>query len=150
MNILQWPDPILAQVADEVLEVTDGVRSIASAMLATMREHRGVGLAAPQIGVPLRLIVGEGPGWTFALVNPVVAKASEQMTALNENCLSFKGAEPVRVYRPKQVVISGLNLRGEPMKFKARGLIAAVLQHEIDHLNGVTLHHHKGMGNEPT
>lgn len=140
MQILQWPDERLARVAEEVIEVTDGVRTIASAMLATMREHRGVGLAAPQVGVGLRIIVGEGPGWTFALVNPRIIKSSAQVTALAEGCLSFAGRGQVKVYRPKQITVEALNLRGERVRQKARGLLAAVLQHEIDHLDGITLH----------
>lgn len=139
MNIVQYPADVLTTPARKIVVVDDKIRLLAGAMFETMREHGGIGLAAPQVDIPLRLIIGEGPGWTFALANPVVLKSSSQLTKNSEGCLSFKGKGQVVVERPKQIRVCGLDMTGAERVFKARGLLAMCLQHEIDHLNGITL-----------
>lgn len=134
---------VLTTPAQEVVEINDKIRILAMEMMETMKANNGIGLAAPQVGIPLRVIVGEVPGqWKFALVNPVVKKRSRQMQRGKEGCLSFKGMEHVEVERPKQIKVEAATMTGQIETFKARGLLATVLLHEIDHLDGVTLADH--------
>lgn len=113
-------------------------------MLETMRAAQGVGLAAPQIGVSKRLIVVEmpddddypNPGERFILCNPEISKADRETEEGWEGCLSVAGYVG-RVKRSKVVVVRGEDLKGRKVRIKARGFLARVFQHEIDHLNGV-------------
>ena len=139
MNIVQYPAEILSARAHEIVEVDDKIRMLAAQMLQVLGPHNGVGLAAPQVGIPLRLIVGLGPGFEFAFANPELIKTSEQCTTMEEGCLSFRGKGTIAVRRPKMIKVGGITMRGEYRTFKARGLLAAVVQHEIDHLDGITL-----------
>lgn len=113
---------------------------IARQMFQIMKGCKGVGLAAPQVGLGLRLIVGEcgWEGWRFAFINPEIAKRSDQLFQSDEGCLSQPGKKCL-VWRHKQVTVHALDLEGNPVRLKARGLLSAVLQHEIDHLDGVLM-----------
>lgn len=135
-----YPDKILTQVA-EAFEETEEDKALAiktAIMMSNALKGKGIGLAAPQIGVSKRLIIGETPHWRFCLINPEIAKASVRKTAFEEGCLSVPNMR-LKVYRPKQITVRGFSLDWKPVKIKARGLLAACLQHEIDHLNGITL-----------
>jgi peptide deformylase len=117
-------------------------------MVETMREAPGVGLAAPQIGLSERLIVveyyekeedeenEEAPKKVWAVLNPEIVKASEETLMGVEGCLSIPGLVG-EVERHAEVQVKGLNRHGKPMKVKAKGWLARIFQHEIDHLNGV-------------
>lgn len=132
-------DPVLRRVADPVGELTDEVRALAADMLETMYEAEGVGLAAPQIGISLRIIVvdthkeGEEP---FALIDPAVVETCAETDKGEEGCLSIPGLAEL-VERPVRAVVEGTSLEGERLRIEADGLLARVLQHEVDHLNGV-------------
>lgn len=106
-------------------------------MLELMRAHHGIGLAAPQIGLLVRLIVadiGEGP---VCLLNPLLTPAPPR-DRMTEGCLSLPGVA-VEVERARIVEVRGLDPPGSPVHFEARGLLARVLQHEVDHLDGVLI-----------
>jgi peptide deformylase len=105
-------------------------------MRRIMREANGVGLAAPQIGVPLRVFVAEVNKKFYAFVNPEIVKTSSEEEYFEEGCLSLPGVYG-EVRRPSKIVMTALNERGERVKVKAWGLLARVFQHEIDHLNGM-------------
>lgn len=132
-------DPVLRERAAEVEVVDDEVRRLATAMFTTMYEADGVGLAAPQVGIARRLIVvdpredGVAP---MAVVNPRIVTAAGQTDRAEEGCLSIPGVREV-VERPATVMVEGLDLEGRPFTIDAVGLHARVLQHEIDHLDGV-------------
>ena len=132
-----WPAEVLSLVAADCERGDITLIPLAMKMNNLLR-NRGIGLAAPQIGVSKRLIVGQGPGWRFALINPVIVKSSMQTATLEEGCLSVPGVK-LTVTRPKQITVHGFALDWKPVKIKARGLLSACLQHEIDHLNGITL-----------
>ena len=112
-------------------------------MMETMKEAPGVGLAAPQVGVSLRVIVVETPededdpqgGTQLQLVNPEILKQDGEQIG-EEGCLSIPGYVGI-VKRAQNVTVKGLNRKGKEVKVKAGGYLARVLQHEIDHLNGV-------------
>lgn len=129
-------NPILRQKAKRVSRVDEFIRSLLDDMLETMHAANGVGLAAPQVGVPLRVIVVEYEDTRLQLVNPEIIKVSEETDVAEEGCLSIPHYYgPVR--RHSAVVVKGLNRNGKEVRVKADGWVARVLQHEIDHLDGV-------------
>jgi len=131
-------DPVLREMCGEVEEVDDEVRVLVDDLLETMYAADGVGLAAPQIGVPLRVFVYDvrdeelEPG---ALVNPRIVEATGTQREV-EGCLSIPGLEEI-VERSERVVVEGLDRDGELVRIEARGLLSRCLQHEKDHLDGV-------------
>ena len=132
-------DPILRTKADPVAEVTDEIRALVSDMFETMYAEDGVGLAAPQIGVSQRIIVVDPrneQAKPFALVNPEIVEASQETEKGEEGCLSLPGLNEM-VDRSVSVVVTGMNEHGEPVKIEAEGLLARILQHEVDHVDGI-------------
>ena len=133
-------DPILRQRAPEVTEVTPEIRKLIEDMFETMYAEEGVGLAAPQVGVPARVIVidpqleeGSAP---MALINPVLCESGKDLERGEEGCLSIPGLKDI-VERASTVVVEGLKVDGEVHRIEAEGLLARILQHEIDHLEGI-------------
>lgn len=147
-TIVTLPDPVLRRKAHEITKFDKDLHTLIDDMVETMREAPGVGLAAPQIGLSERLIVveyyereedeenEEAPKKVWAMINPEIVKASEEITMGTEGCLSIPGLIG-DVERNAEVLVKGLNRHGKPMKVKAKGWLARIFQHEIDHLNGV-------------
>lgn len=135
LNIRTEGDPVLRRKAKEISKMTKRLRQLARDMLDTMYQAKGVGLAAPQIGVSERLVVidvGDGP---LILVNPkVVFKADEDRDV--EGCLSIPGRSEY-ITRAARVKVTALNPDGKPVVIDGEGLLARALQHEIDHLDGI-------------
>jgi peptide deformylase len=132
-----FPDPVLREIARPLERRGRAVEALACDMLELMRAHHGIGLAAPQVGLPVRLIVadiGEGP---VCLVNPSLTPAPMRDRRM-EGCLSLPGVHR-EVERAYVVEARGLDLRGSPVHFEAQGLLARVLQHEVDHLEGILI-----------
>jgi peptide deformylase len=142
-----YPDPALRKRCRPAEGVGPEVGGLAGDMIETLRAAPGVGLAAPQVGGEVRLIVvdlslGEDPGQLHVLVNPETLSAEgEQME--EEGCLSLPGVLE-RVRRPMRVRVRALNLRGEEILLDGEGVLARVLQHEMDHLDGKLLIDHLG------
>ena len=148
--IVTLPDPVLRRKARAITSFDDSLQTLIDDMLETMREAPGVGLAAPQVNVSERLIVIEYsddeedengeiiemPKKRYVLINPEIVKTSEETELGVEGCLSIPGLVG-EVERFSMVQIKGLNRRGKPVKLKAEGWLARIVQHEIDHLNGV-------------
>jgi len=135
--IRMFGDPVLRQRAAEVERVDATLARLAEDMIATMYDAPGVGLAAPQVGVQKRLFVydvGDGTG-AHALVNPVIAETRDEWT-YEEGCLSMPGLS-YDVVRPAEIHITGWDLDGREVSFDADEMEARVLQHELDHLDGV-------------
>jgi peptide deformylase len=142
LDILQYPDPRLTQKAAEIAEIDDEIRALASDMAETMYAARGVGLAAPQVGRPVRLILvdASGPdtrGDLRALVNPRLTVLDPALIEDEEGCLSVPFDYRAPVSRAARVAVDALDLQGRPVRFEAEGLLAVCLQHETDHLEGV-------------
>ncbi|MEW6265239.1 MAG: peptide deformylase [Thermodesulfobacteriota bacterium] len=140
LPILKYPEPLLKKEAAPVLEITDEIKQLARDMIQTMYDAPGSGLAAPQVGRGLRLIVVEAStpeevGKSLAVVNPVIISAKGEIT-FEEGCLSVI-EYTAKVDRAAEVVIRGLNLEGRPLEIEASGRLAVVFQHEIDHLDGI-------------
>lgn len=133
-----YGDPVLREMCSPVETVDDEVRALIQDLMETMYDADGIGLAAPQIGVPTRVFVydvreeGIEPG---VLINPEIV-ASEGKVKEEEGCLSIPGLAEL-VTRSERIVVSGLDADGEPVEIEAEGLLSRCIQHENDHLDGV-------------
>ncbi len=156
-EIIKHPNDILRRKARPVETFDAELQQLIDDMVATMRAAPGVGLAAPQVNVPLRVAVvefGEEPDEDangnlpenlpenppekklFVLINPEITRLSTELETASEGCLSIPGLVG-DVERAHTVTVKAQNRRGQPLKIKASGWLARILQHEIDHLNGV-------------
>ena len=135
------PDSKLRLVSEPVKEITSDIRQLADDMLETMYDAPGVGLAAIQIGVPVRMVTmdvskSEDERQPMVLINPEIVWASEEKRVYEEGCLSIPEYYE-EVERPDRVRFRYMDLKGETIEQDADGLLATCVQHEIDHLNGV-------------
>lgn len=138
LEMRTFGDPVLKTRAAPVEDFDEPLERLAEDMLATMREQEGVGLAANQVGRLKRILVAAIEDEQFVLVNPVIEEMAETTEAGSEGCLSIPGIQ-VEVERPTAVTVSGQDVSGEPIRIEAEGLLARVLQHEVDHLDGVLI-----------
>jgi peptide deformylase len=149
LDIRTYPDEVLRKKAEPVESVDDSLRRLADDMVETMYAAPGVGLAAPQVGVSKRLIVAdiglhEGEESRLVILfNPEIIEADGSIE-FEEGCLSLPGFNVV-VSRAGRVVVRGLDREGKEASIEAEGLLAIVLQHEIDHLDGILLIDRAGM-----
>lgn len=156
MPIFVAPHQVLKTPADKVESVSDDIRDLIANMIDTMYAARGIGLAAPQIGVLKRVVVMDvdqqdenteddsAPitrGEVRVFINPEVVWSSEEENVYTEGCLSIPG-QYADVTRPKQVRVSYMDEHGKAQEIEADGLLATCLQHEIDHINGVLFTDH--------
>ncbi|CAN5808876.1 hypothetical protein BH20ACT14_BH20ACT14_19420 [soil metagenome] len=137
-RIRQYGDPALRMKAREIETVDDDVRRLAERMTALMHEAQGVGLAATQVGVLRRLFVFTDAGEDRVLVNPVITKRSGKVEVDDEGCLSLRDVL-VPIERPVAVTIEGLDADGEPVTLDLELPSARIVQHELDHLDGVLI-----------
>ena len=143
-TIVTIPDPVLRRKARKVTDFGPELQKLLDDMVDTMRDAPGVGLAAPQVGVPLRAVVVEFgdeedetvPPKLFVLLNPEITRASQETVVAPEGCLSIPGYAG-EVDRFDAVTLRGQNRHGQPMRIKADGWLARIFQHELDHLDGV-------------
>ncbi|GAW91425.1 peptide deformylase [Calderihabitans maritimus] len=134
-QIVKVGDPILREKAAKVNKITPAVIRLLENMADTMYEAKGVGLAAPQIGVSKRVIVVDVGNGLIEMINPEIIESSGSEVAV-EGCLSIPGVHG-EVERAARVKVRGLNRKGKEIEIEGEGLLARALQHEIDHLNGV-------------
>ena len=140
MRILIYPHEILKTKAEPVKEIDARLQEIVDRMFETMYKAKGIGLAANQVGIPIRLLVmdvreEEGRPNRLVLVNPVIQDA-EGGAVGEEGCLSVPGyTAPVK--RAERILVEALDREGSPIRFEAEGLLARCIQHEIDHLDGI-------------
>lgn len=143
LPIVLYPDPILKKVAEPIEKITPELRELIDDMVETMYEAPGIGLAAPQVGESIRLIVvdvGEDEetgrtGGLLKLINPEIIEASGTIE-YDEGCLSIPDVRDL-VRRHANVTVEAFDEEGNPITIEANGVLAVCLQHEIDHLNGV-------------
>lgn len=140
--ILLIPDPVLRQVAQPVVEFDDALRALLDDMLATMYDAPGIGLAGPQIGVAQRIMVidimvreNDEGGAPLKIINPEIIDVSDEPVTQQEGCLSIPEVF-ADVTRPSWVKVKYFDEHGAEQIIKGEGLMAACLQHEIDHLDG--------------
>ena len=139
-HVVKWGDPVLKSKASPVASFGPELRAEVERMIAIMRDGLGVGLAATQLGVLRRLLVFQaGPdSEPTALINPEIEWASAELAIAEEGCLSLPRVT-MDVERPLHARFTGRDVDGEPVVIEASGLEARVLQHEIDHLDGVLI-----------
>ena len=137
LPICHFPeDSALRQKAKKVSRIDSSVQRLIDSMIETMHQANGVGMAAPQVGVSLRVIVVQMPGEEpIALVNPEIVKRGGQQE-VTEGCLSVPGFYG-EIKRSAEVTVKGKSRHGKAVRIKATGLMAEALEHEIDHLNGM-------------
>jgi peptide deformylase len=137
LKIARMGHPVLLRQADAVTDPTSAeLRRLVQDMTETMLDAGGIGLAAPQVHVPLRLFLWRNGEAVAALFNPVLEPLGDEVEAAWEGCLSIPGLRGA-VSRPRRIRFRGLDAEGEPVQGEAEGLAARVMQHETDHLNGI-------------
>lgn len=139
LPIVKYGDPVLRACAKKILEVTPEIHKIVDDLFETMHEVRGIGLAAPQIGLSQQIIVLDGsPHYEecekIALINPVIVKQNGE-DLMVEGCLSIPGLDG-EVPRATEITIKGLDLNGKEVEIHAVNMQARIFQHECDHING--------------
>lgn len=131
--------PILRKKASPVsLPISDEIKKLILDMKKVVRKKDGIGLAAPQAGKSFRLIVVNSEDKKFALINPKITRRSFRKEIAEEGCLSLPGFY-INIKRPKKITVKYFDEKGKKIKLKADDLLARVIQHEIDHLNGVLI-----------
>ncbi|HUV53125.1 MAG TPA: peptide deformylase [Dehalococcoidia bacterium] len=138
LPVVQMGNPVLHSKAKKVKTIDGSIQKLIDDMIETMRDIDGVGLAAPQVGVPLQVVVYELPDdkKVTVLINPEIVKSSEETEMMDEGCLSLPGYRG-EVKRLTSVTVKGRNRQGKMIRIKGEGLLAQVLQHEVDHINGI-------------
>ena len=137
LSIVCYPDPVLKRKCDPVEVFEPGLRDLADRMIELMRQAQGVGLAAPQVGVPIRMFVfslSEEPGTELVCVNPTLSEL-DGADEKEEGCLSIPGVM-VTMRRATKTVMDAFDLTGKPFRRVSNDLEARVWQHEMDHLDG--------------
>ena len=141
LKVYQLGDEALRTPANRIVKVDDSIRKLVKDMLITMYSSKGIGLAAPQVGIQKRLLVIDlnfedpnSPPMVF--INPEIISSSASLDTYEEGCLSIPGVY-LNVLRPSSIKLSYRDEMGRPKKMNADGLMARCIQHEIDHLNGV-------------
>lgn len=137
MPIITYPNPILEKKTSRIKDLkSPEIKELVFNMLETLEANKGLGLAANQVGKSLRLCVIKFEGKTYILINPKYKSKSWKKVAFEEGCLSFPGLFfPVK--RHAKVTVEAQDRKGNKITIKADGLLSRVLQHEIDHLDGV-------------
>ncbi len=135
-KIITTENPILRRKAKKIHRFEPSLKKLVDDMFETMHEAGGVGLAAPQIAQSIRLFVAEFEDRKVAMINPEIVKAEGEVLG-TEGCLSIPGYAGDNIRRAERVVVKGQDVRGKAIKVNAEGWFARVLQHEIDHLDGI-------------
>ena len=137
LKVVTLGHPILREQATRIEEITDEIKNFADEMIITMDEMRGIGLAATQVNKGIRLFITRAPEDVVRVFfNPEIIKTSMNLVTIEEGCLSIPGAH-ADVERPAEVTVQAFNDKCRPVKIEADGMLARVIQHEMDHLNGV-------------
>ena len=144
LPIVQFPNPVLAMNCQPVQEINDQIRRLAADMGETMYKAPGVGLAAPQVGEPIRMVVldaSEEKNNLMTLINPVITQRSQEQEIGEEGCLSLPGIWE-KVSRSTEITLKYTDLEGKEQELHADGLLAICIQHELDHLDGTVFIDH--------
>lgn len=138
LKIRKYPDLILKKKCETVKKITKKIKNLGQDMVETMIENQGIGLAASQVGELKRVIVAQIEKGSEIFINPKIIKKGKETEVLEEGCLSLPGLF-LKIKRAKEVEVKALDSEGRGIKMKAKGLSARVIQHEIDHLDGILI-----------
>jgi peptide deformylase len=139
-DITHYPEKVLSTAAERVEQIDDDIRRLVKRMIEIMLKHKGIGLAAPQVGVPLKLFIISlemKKENVKVFINPTVTPAGE-LDTMEEGCLSIPGVS-TKIRRYKKCIVEATDLDGVEFTEDAAGLYARCLQHEYDHINGITI-----------
>jgi peptide deformylase len=140
-EVVLYPDPALRKISEPVREFDERLQDLVAALFDRMRKSKGVGLAAPQVGLRQRVLVLGPTGEEkddLVLVNPVVVARSGERVVFDEGCLSFPGIY-AEVTRPDRCTVQSVDLSGKPVEKEYSGFTSRIIQHEYDHLEGILL-----------
>lgn len=142
-KIVYYGDKRLVAENETVRQIDDGTRKIVKKMIKTMFKKNGIGLAAPQVGINKRIVVidtsfGEDRDHILVLINPEIVKKGSETLVMEEGCLSFPDLY-IPVERARSITVKAFSLNGEPLQFEATDYFARVIQHEVDHVDGVLM-----------
>jgi len=140
-EVVLYPDPILRKVSEPVASFDSSLREMVAAMFARMHKSKGVGLAAPQVGLRRRVLVLNPTGEdadALALINPTITARAGERVLFDEGCLSFPGIY-AEISRPDRCIVQAYDLDGVPFEKEYDGFVSRIIQHEHDHLEGVLL-----------
>ncbi|HPE29335.1 MAG TPA: peptide deformylase [Candidatus Mcinerneyibacteriales bacterium] len=142
-KIVYYGDKRLVSDNKDVQEIDDGIRKIVKKMIKTMFKRNGIGLAAPQVGINKRIVVidtsfGEDRDHILVLINPQITQTGQETVVMEEGCLSFPELY-IPVERARSISVKAVSLTGESLQFEATDYFARVIQHEVDHVNGVLM-----------
>lgn len=136
-EIRKYGDSVLREVAKEIEKVDDEILEILDNMVETMYASKGVGLAAPQVGISKRMFVcDQGDGVIRKIINPIITPITEEVIDFEEGCLSIPGIYK-KVQRPQRIKIEYLNEKSEKIIEEVEGFLAVIMQHEFDHLEAI-------------
>lgn len=139
LPILTHPHPLLRQKAEKIKDAKDPqIKELVLDMLETLKDIKGLGLAAPQVGKSVRLCMVKIDGKAHILINPEITSKSIRKDILEEGCFSLPG-KFLPVKRHKKIKVKALNRKGDKIVLKADGMLARAIQHEMDHLDGVLI-----------
>jgi len=138
LPIVQYPDQVLKTVAAPIAKVDETIINLIHDMFDTMKSNGGIGLAANQIGQAIQLAVVQVGAAHLVLINPVIEKFGGKSITMTEGCLSLPKKQ-IDVTRRDKITFSTLTEKGFRMRLEAAGLLSRVIQHEIDHLNGINI-----------
>ncbi len=143
MPVIKMDNPVLHRKAKKVRKIDSSIQKLIDDMIDTMHDVEGVGLAAPQVGVPLQVIVIQMPDEeeVITLINPEILKNSEESEMMTEGCLSLPGYRG-EVKRFTSVTVKARDREGKLIRVRGEGLMAQALQHEVDHINGIVFVDH--------
>lgn len=138
LTIRTLGDKVLAQKAKRVASIDDTIRNLCASMIDTMIKSGGIGLAANQVGILKRIIVVSDEGNIKVFINPEITNFSEEKVSFEEGCLSIPETF-LTITRSENIMVKYRDLKGKPRMERYSGLTARVIQHEVDHLDGITM-----------
>ena len=138
LTIRTLGDKVLAQKAKRVASIDDTIRNLCASMIDTMIKSGGIGLAANQVGILKRIIVVSDEGNIKVFINPEITNFSEEKVSFEEGCLSLPQTF-LTITRSENIMVKYRDLKGKPRMEKYSGLTARIIQHEVDHLDGITM-----------
>ena len=145
IEIKKYPDPVLRKKCQEVKEVIQEIKNLGWNMIEIMGKSNGAGLAAPQVDELKRVIVVQTEREPIVLINPKITKKTKETEVMEEGCLSFPGVW-LKIKRPLGIEVEAIDKDGKKVQIKAEGILARILEHEIDHLDGVLFIDHVRVG----
>jgi len=140
-HITHYPAPVLAEVAQPIEKIDEDIHRLVEKMIDIMVQNKGVGLAAPQVGLPLRIFIISLDGSKNNVkiyINPTVSPTTGELQPTDEGCLSVPGVY-TKIRRYKKCTVTATDLEGKQFTEEAEGLLARALQHEYDHIEGMTI-----------